>query len=73
MVDKTNINKDFGYQPVDIESKSDYSRAIKETVNKLKLENPRSKNQNSTRRVRPSREEQPKESTKKESTKKESI
>ena len=33
--------KDFGYQPVDIESKSGYSRAIKETVNKLKLENPK--------------------------------
>ena len=33
--------KDFGYQPVDIESKSAYSRAIKETVNKLKLQNPK--------------------------------
>ena len=29
--------EDFGYQPVDIESKSAYSRAVKETVNKLKL------------------------------------
>ena len=33
--------EDFGYQPVDIESKSAYSRAVKETVNKLKLENPK--------------------------------
>jgi len=32
---------DFGYQPVDIESKSAYSRAVKETVNKLKLQNPK--------------------------------
>ena len=29
--------KDFGYQPVDIESKSGYSRAVKETI--VKLEN----------------------------------
>ena len=33
--------EDFGYQPVDIESKSAYSRAVRETVNKLKLENPK--------------------------------
>ena len=33
--------KDFGYQPVDIESESAYSRAVRETVNKLKLENPK--------------------------------
>ena len=32
---------DFGYQPVDIESKSAYSRAVKETVNKLKLQDPK--------------------------------
>ena len=32
---------DFGYQPVDIESKSAYSRAVRETVNKLKLQNPK--------------------------------
>ena len=29
--------EDFGYQPVDIESKSGYSRAVKETI--VKLEN----------------------------------
>ena len=32
--------KDFGYQPVDIESKSGYSRAVKETIIKLENSNP---------------------------------
>ena len=32
--------KDFGYQPVDIESKSGYSRAVKETIVKLENSNP---------------------------------
>ena len=32
--------KDFGYQPVDIESKSGYSRAVKETIVKLGNSNP---------------------------------
>ena len=59
--------KDFGYQPVDIESKSGYSRAIKETVNKLKLENPKDPRIKTLQdAVRPSR----KRTTKKESTKK---
>ena len=31
---------DFGYQPVDIESKSGYSRAVKETIIKLENSNP---------------------------------
>ena len=31
---------DFGYQPVDIESKSGYSRAVKETIVKLENSNP---------------------------------
>ena len=62
--------KDFGYQPVDIESKSGYSRAIKETVNKLKLENPKDPRIKTLQdAVRPSR----KRTTKKESTKKEST
>ena len=57
--------KDFGYQPVDIESKSGYSRAIKETVNKLKLENPKDPRIKTLQdAVRPSR----KRTTKKEST-----
>ena len=67
--------KDFGYQPVDIESKSAYSRAIKETVNKLKLENPKDPRIKPLQdAVRPSRKKTTKkESTKKESTKKEST
>ena len=61
---------DFGYQPVDIESKSAYSRAVKETVNKLKLENPKDPRIKTLQdAVRPSR----KRTTKKESTKKEST
>ena len=67
--------EDFGYQPVDIESKSGYSRAIKETVNKLKLENPKDPRIKTLQdAVRPSRKRTTKkESTKKESTKKEST
>ena len=67
--------KDFGYQPVDIESKSAYSRAVKETVNKLKLENPKDPRIKTLQdAVRPSRKRTTKkESTKKESTKKEST
>ena len=57
---------DFGYQPVDIESKSAYSRAVKETVNKLKLKNPKDPRIKTLQdAVRPSR----KRTTKKESTK----
>ena len=56
---------DFGYQPVDIESKSAYSRAVKETVNKLKLQNPKDPRIKTLQdAVRPSR----KRTTKKEST-----
>ena len=67
--------EDFGYQPVDIESKSAYSRAVKETVNKLKLENPKDPRIKTLQdAVRPSRKRTTKkESTKKESTKKEST
>ena len=62
--------EDFGYQPVDIESKSAYSRAVRETVNKLKLENPKDPRIKTLQdAVRPSR----KRTTKKESTKKEST
>ena len=32
--------EDFGYQPVDIESKSGYSRAVKETIVKLEKSHP---------------------------------
>ena len=32
--------EDFGYQPVDIESKSAYSRAVKETIVKLERSKP---------------------------------
>ena len=57
--------EDFGYQPVDIESKSAYSRAVKETVNKLKLENPKDPRIKTLQdAVRPSK----KRTTKKEST-----
>ena len=57
--------EDFGYQPVDIESKSAYSRAVKETVNKLKLKNPKDPRIKTLQdAVRPSR----KRTTKKEST-----
>ena len=56
---------DFGYQPVDIESKSAYSRAVKETVNKLKLQDPKDPRIKTLQdAVRPSR----KRTTKKEST-----
>ena len=56
---------DFGYQPVDIESKSAYSRAVRETVNKLKLKNPKDPRIKTLQdAVRPSR----KRTTKKEST-----
>ena len=67
--------EDFGYQPVDIESKSAYSRAVRETVNKLKLENPKDPRIKTLQdAVRPSRKRTTKkESTKKESTKKEST
>ena len=67
--------EDFGYQPVDIESKSAYSRAVRETVNKLKLENPKDPRIKTLQdAVRPSkRRTTKKESTKKESTKKEST
>ena len=62
--------EDFGYQPVDIESKSAYSRAVRETVNKLKLENPKDPRIKTLQdAVRPSK----KRTTKKESTKKEST
>ena len=61
---------DFGYQPVDIESKSAYSRAVREAVNYLKLENPKDPRIKTLQdAVRPSR----KRTTKKESTKKEST
>ena len=30
----------FGYDPVDIESDADYIRALKESFNKLQIENP---------------------------------
>ena len=57
--------EDFGYQPVDIESKSAYSRAVKETVNKLKLQDPKDPRIKTLQdAVRPSR----KRTTKKEST-----
>ena len=57
--------EDFGYQPVDIESKSAYSRAVRETVNKLKLENPKDPRIKTLQdAVRPSK----KRTTKKEST-----
>ena len=67
--------EDFGYQPVDLESKSAYSRAVRETVNKLKLENPKDPRIKTLQdAVRPSRKRTTKkESTKKESTKKEST
>ena len=56
---------DFGYQPVDIESKSAYSRAVKETVNKLKLQDPKDPRIKTLQdAIRPSR----KRTTKKEST-----
>jgi len=52
--------EDFGYQPVDIESKSAYSRAVRETVNKLKLENPKDPRIKTLQdAVRPSKKEQP--------------
>ncbi len=57
--------KDFGYQPVDIESKSGYSRAVKETIVKLENSNPNDPRISILQdAIRPSK----KRTTKKEST-----
>ena len=56
---------DFGYQPVDIESKSGYSRAVKETIVKLENSNPNDPRISILQdAIRPSK----KRTTKKEST-----
>ena len=77
--------KDFGYQPVDIESKSGYSRAVKETIVKLENSKPndprisilqdaiRPSKKRTTKKESTKKESTKKESTKKESTKKEST
>ena len=67
--------KDFGYQPVDIESKSGYSRAVKETIVKLENSKPNDPRISILQdAIRPSKKRTTKkESTKKESTKKEST
>ena len=57
--------KDFGYQPVDIESKSGYSRAVKETMVKLENSKPNDPRISILQdAIRPSK----KRTTKKEST-----
>ena len=59
--------KDFGYQPVDIESKSGYFRAVKETIVKLENSKPNDARISILQdAIRPSK----KRTTKKESTKK---
>ena len=67
--------KDFGYQPVDIESKSGYFRAVKETIVKLENSKPNDPRISILQdAIRPSKKRTTKkESTKKESTKKEST
>ena len=56
---------DFGYQPVDIESKSGYSRAVKETIVKLENSKPNDPRISILQdAIRPSK----KRTTKKEST-----